>query len=128
MGMSDVIKKNWELKEDSSSTVLRPKQKSFMAIYRKDQKISLNHLIPKNLKDIPKLYDFVIASQAFRLRSPYQRTLNLVLLPLSKIIGVFSSTIAWAFKERKIIKEDINFCFLNKFIIFMYAAMFHLKD
>jgi hypothetical protein len=46
----------------------------------------------------------------------------------SKIIGVFSSTIAWAFKERKIIKEDINFCFLNKFIILMYAAIFRLKD
>ena len=86
MSMSEVIKKNWELKEDSTSTVLRPKQKSFMAIYRKDQKISLNHLIPKNLKDIPKLYDFVIASQAFRLRSPYQRTLNLVLLPLLKML------------------------------------------
>ena len=86
MGMSDVIKKNWELKEDSASTVLKPKQKSFMAIYRKDQKISLNHLIPKKLQDIPKLYDFVIASQAFRLRSPYQRTLNLVLLPLLKML------------------------------------------
>jgi hypothetical protein len=86
MGMSDVIKKNWELKEDSASTVLKPKQKSFMAIYRKDQKISLNHLIPKKLQDIPKLYDFVIASQAFRLRSPYQRTLKLVLLPLLRML------------------------------------------
>ena len=86
MGMSDVIKKNWELKEDSASTVLKPRQKSFMAIYRKDQKISLNHVIPKKLQDIPKLYDFVIASQAFRLRSPYQRTLKLVLLPLLRML------------------------------------------
>ena len=86
MGMNDVIKKNWELKEDSASTILKPKQKSFMAIYRKDQKISLNHLIPKKLQDIPKLYDFVIASQAFRLRSPYQRTLKLVLLPLLRML------------------------------------------
>ncbi len=87
MSMSEVIKKNWELKEDSASTTLKPKQKSFLAIYRKDQKISLNHVIPKKLKDIPKLYDFVIASQAFRLRSPYQRTLNLVLLPLLKMLN-----------------------------------------
>ena len=86
MNMSDVIKKNWEIKEDTSSTILRPKHKSFMVIYRKDQKIPLIHLIPKKLTDVPKVYDFIIASQAFRLRSPYQRTLNLVLLPLIKML------------------------------------------
>ena len=86
MSMSDVIKKNWEIKEDTSSTILRPKHKSFMVIYRKDQKIPLIHLIPKKLTDVPKVYDFIIASQAFRLRSPYQRTLNLVLLPLIRML------------------------------------------
>ena len=87
MNMSEIIKKNWELKEDNLSTILKPKQKCFMVIYRKDQKISLNHLIPKKLIDLPKLYDFIIASQAFRLRSPYERTLNLVLMPLLKMLS-----------------------------------------
>jgi hypothetical protein len=73
-----------------------------MAIYRKDQKISLNHLIPKNLKDIPKLYDFVIASQAFRLRSPYQRTLNLVLLPLIKDARQERSIIFYLFFRQRL--------------------------
>ena len=57
-----------------------------MVIYRKDQKIALKHLIPSKLESIPKFYDYIIASQAFRLRSPYDRTLKLVLIPLLKML------------------------------------------
>jgi hypothetical protein len=59
-----------------------------MVIYRKDQKIALKHLIPNKLESIPKFYDYIIASQAFRLRSPYERTLKLVLIPLLKMLDV----------------------------------------
>ena len=59
-----------------------------MVIYRKDQKIALKHLIPSKLESIPKFYDYIIASQAFRLRSPYERTLKLVLIPLLKMLDV----------------------------------------
>ena len=59
-----------------------------MVIYRKDQKIALKHLIPSKLESIPKFYDYIIASQAFRLRSPYDRTLKLVLIPLLKMLDV----------------------------------------
>ena len=46
-----IIKKNWELKEDNKSTLLIPKSKTFLAIYREDQKIALDHLIPKKIND-----------------------------------------------------------------------------
>ncbi len=84
--MNSLIKKNWELKEDSKSTLLIPKQKTLLAIYREDQKISLEHLIPNKINDIPIKFDFIIASQAFRLRSPYKRTMKLIILPLLKIL------------------------------------------
>ena len=84
--MNSLIKRNWELTEESSSTLLKPKQKTLLAIYREDQKISLNHLIPKNIQDIPIKYDFIIASQAFRLRSPYERTMKLIVWPLCRML------------------------------------------
>ena len=88
MNMGEVIRKNWDIKEDTSSTILRPRQKTLMVIYRRDQKIALKHLIPSKLESIPKFYDYIIASQAFRLRSPYDRTLKLVLIPLLKMLDV----------------------------------------
>ena len=84
--MNSLIKKNWELKEDNKSTLLMPKQKTLLAIYREDQKIALDHLIPKKINDIPIKFDFIIASQAFRLRSPYKRTMKLIILPLLKML------------------------------------------
>jgi hypothetical protein len=84
--MNSIIKKNWELKEDNKSTLLMPKQKTLLTIYREDQKIVLDHLIPKKIYDIPIKFDFIIASQAFRLRSPYKRTMKLIILPLLKML------------------------------------------
>tara|TARA_Y100000996_G_scaffold415584_1_gene411438 strand:+ start:454 stop:1545 length:1092 start_codon:yes stop_codon:yes gene_type:complete len=86
LGMNGLIKKNWELKEENKSTLLLPKQKTLLAIYREDQKVALDHLIPNKINDIPIKYDFIIASQAFRLRSPYKRTMNLIISPLLRIL------------------------------------------
>ena len=86
MRMNSLIKKNWELKEDNRSTLLKPKQKTLIAIYRDDQKIALDHLIPSKITNIPIKFDFIIASQAFRLRSPYKRTMRLIIQPLLKML------------------------------------------
>ena len=86
LGMNDLIKKNWELKEENKSTLLLPKQKTLLAIYREDQKVALDHLIPNKINAIPIKYDFIIASQAFRLRSPYKRTMNLIISPLLRML------------------------------------------
>ena len=86
MRMNNLIKKNWELKEDNKSTLLIPKKKTLLAIYRGDQKIALDHLIPKKIEDVPIKYNFIIASQAFRLRSPYKRTMRIIIQPLLKML------------------------------------------
>lgn len=86
MRMNNLIKKNWELKEDNKSTLLIPKTKTLLAIYRGDQKIALDHLIPKKIEDVPIKYNFIIASQAFRLRSPYKRTMRIIIQPLLKML------------------------------------------
>ena len=86
MRMNSLIKKNWELKEDNKSTLLIPKSKTFLAIYREDQKIVLDHLIPRKINDIPDKFNFIIASQAFRLRSPYKRTMKLIIQPLLNML------------------------------------------
>ena len=43
-------------------------------------------IIPKKIEDVPIKYNFIIASQAFRLRSPYKRTMRIIIQPLLKML------------------------------------------
>ena len=59
-----------------------------MSIYRKDQKRFLNHLIPKNISEVPKKYDFIIASQCFKLRSPLVKIVKNIIQPLLSLLNL----------------------------------------
>ena len=87
MSMSKMIKKNWELTNMPGSNRLIPKQKIILNIYRKDQKRACSHLIPKKITDLPNNFDLIIASQAFRLRSSYDRTFKILIRPLLSMLA-----------------------------------------
>ena len=86
MNMAGVIKKHWALEE--SGGALRPRKKVALTLYRKDQKTALAAALggaaarPK----LPRRFDFIIASQPFRLRRPPAETAAFVLAPLVNML------------------------------------------
>ena len=88
MNLSPYVRKNWKLSFDRSKGIIKPKSKIFLSIYRKDQKRFLNHLIPKNISEVPKKYDFIIASQCFKLRSPLVKIVKNIIQPLLSLLNL----------------------------------------
>ena len=87
MNLSPYVKKNWKLSFNNKNGSIKPKSKIFLSIYRKDQKEKLKHFIPRSISEIPKKYDFIIASQCFKLRSPLIQTVNNVIKPLLSLLN-----------------------------------------
>ena len=87
MNLYPYIKKNWQLSFNKTNGQIKPQTKIFLSIYRKDQKMMLNHLIPKNINNIPIKYDFIIASQCFKLRAPLNKTVNNILMTLLSMLN-----------------------------------------
>lgn len=87
MNMSDFVKRHWEI-TSSKDGAIKPKQKIFMTLYREDQKIILQHALAENRRQPPNRFDFIIASQPFRLRQPPAVTAQNILAPLLKSLAV----------------------------------------
>ena len=87
MSLSPYVRKNWKLSFNNKNGSIKPKSKIFLTIYRKDQKKKLKDFIPRNISEIPKKYDFIIASQCFKLRSPLIQTVNNVIKPLLSLLN-----------------------------------------
>ena len=87
MSLSPYVRKNWKLSFNNKNGSIKPKSKIFLTIYRKDQKKKLKDFIPRNISEIPKKYDFIIASQCFKLRSPLTQTVKNVIKPLLSLLN-----------------------------------------
>ena len=80
MNMSAFVKKHWALQTDDGG-VLRPQQKIALSIYRQDQQLALAKLL-----SLPRRFDFIIASQPFRLRRALDKTAALIIAPLLRML------------------------------------------
>ncbi len=85
MNMAAFVKKHWAL-EAKAGGALRPRQKIALAIYRKDQKAALSAAVAGGPAALPARFNFIIASQPFRLRRPPAETAAHVLAPLLQML------------------------------------------
>lgn len=79
MAMSDFVQKHWALNIVDGQ--LKPKQNVVLTLYRQDQQEWLKPLLA-----LPFRYDFIIASQAFRLRRLPAKVAKSVIAPLLRLL------------------------------------------
>lgn len=87
MTMSPFIKKHWALSGENQDGGVRSQNKVFLSIYRADQKVMLRDLLPVSAAQVPRRFDFIIASQPFRLRRPLAAVANGVIAPLLEMLS-----------------------------------------
>ena len=83
MTMQPFVEKHWAI--DTKDGNLVPRQKTVLTIYRKNQKVMLANALSQN-KQPPTSFDFIVASQPFRLRRPPAEIAALVIMPLLNML------------------------------------------
>ena len=85
-GLADFVNHQWAL-DMTTGGRLQPKRKTLVTFYRQDHATLLKPFLPAtDAPRPPKGYDYIIASQPFRLRQPLPRTCQRVLLPLLNLL------------------------------------------
>lgn len=90
MTMQAFVKENWAL--DIKDGKLTPRRKIVLTLYRKDQKVMLANALPENHLP-PSRFDFIIASQSFRLRRLPSEVAKHVVMPLLNMMRPGARTV-----------------------------------
>jgi hypothetical protein len=87
LGLQPFLAENWRTRLNERSGSLVPETPAVVVIYRQDCRFLLDSVIPR--RESPRAeYDFVLASQPFRLRAPVEFKAEKVLAPLARALRI----------------------------------------
>ncbi|PPR44458.1 MAG: hypothetical protein CFH17_01171 [Alphaproteobacteria bacterium MarineAlpha5_Bin7] len=79
--LDPILEKNWQVEKNPKNGNTTYKNPAVIVIYRKDQHMSLNHIIPRE-SDERIYFDLIIASQPYRSRISEKQKVNYVIKPM----------------------------------------------
>lgn len=85
LGLEDFLAKNWQARHSAKTGNPIYERPSVLVIYRDDHKFLLNDIIPKQ-GSARADFDFILASQPYRLRVPAEFKAKNVLAPLARAL------------------------------------------
>jgi hypothetical protein len=87
LALQPFLAENWRTRLNEATGRLAPETPAVLVIYREDCRFLLDAVIPR--RDAPRAdFDFVLASQPFRLRAPVEFKAEKVLAPLARALRV----------------------------------------
>jgi hypothetical protein len=87
LALQPFLAENWRTRLGEKSGGLMPETPAVLVVYRKDCRFLLDAVIPR--RDVPHAdFDFVLASQPFRLRAPIEFKAGRVLAPLARSLRI----------------------------------------